>query len=178
MTTGEPFKICPACHAHRPVAELSCENPVNGVPCGWDIVLEAIHEPQAGETGAGVEQPAPETRGVLLCRNGHPYSEGDLVCLICDDDLSSTESTSDSKPGDDQPDTNPSPGTDTRQIAGWEVVEERPTTFRNQQHFVVCRSNEAARFLLTLYRAGSEPDPAIYDLLRKFYNRNWIVRDC
>jgi serine/threonine protein kinase len=168
MTNGEPFKICPACHAHRPVAELSCENPVNGVPCGWDIVLEAIHEPQAGETGAGVEQPAPETRGVLLCRNGHPYSEGDLVCLICDDDLSSTESTSDSRPGDDQPDTNPSPGTGTRQIAGWEVVEERPTTFRNQQHFVVCHSNEAARFLLTLYRAGSEPDPAIYDLLRKF----------
>jgi len=166
MTNREPFKICPACQTHRPVGELSCANLVNGFPCGWDIVLEAIHEPQAGQTGA--EQPASAHRGVLQCRNGHPCNEGDLFCLICDDDLSSSVSNSESKSGDNHPDKNLSQGTGRRRIADWEVVEERPTTFRNQHHFVVCRPHEAARFLLTLYRAGSEPDPAIYNLLLKF----------
>ena len=118
MTNGELFKICPHCHARRPIAELSCGNYVDGLPCGWGIAKQAIHEPESSHQNPGEKKPAAAAIGCL--------------------------------------------------IAGWKVAEELQTTVGNQQHFVVSRLSEPALFLLTLYKAGSEPSPAIYEVLGKF----------
>jgi serine/threonine protein kinase len=167
MTIGEPYKICPNCLAHRPMDEQFCENVIGTQNCGWPIVMEPMHEvvPDAALPQAPASQP---TQALPYCRNGHACSLGDLFCPICNEELEASPATTDGSASNPIASVAPVAEAVPRQIADWVIVEERTTTYKNQQQYVVNRQGKSVRLLLTLYRSGCEPDLAIYDLLRKF----------
>lgn len=146
-------RICPNCGSERPATEVSCQGEYQGRTCNWSLfdvplatpgVPEPAREPLPPEGAAGSER---------LCVNGHPVSEGDLLCLICGADLASEV-------------PEPPPLSETV-IDGWRLVESLDTHSSIHERFVVEAEDGKRRALLTLYRARSEPDSSILQTLRR-----------
>ncbi|MBI1325738.1 DUF4011 domain-containing protein [bacterium] len=152
---SEPFKICPRCNAHRPISELFCGNVVKGDLCNWSLYHEEIRE--TSDPKDVLNSPQPDS-SALVCRNGHPSSPGDLICPICNEELTEAALGTDPEPAPPE----------NRRIGDWHVLEERSVAFQNQQQFVVTRDEDASLSLLTLYKSGCEPDALVYNILRKF----------
>lgn len=147
-----PIRVCPNCLSKRPVDEVHCENVVDGVPCGWMLTDEPILDANIIVTST---PPATTSR---LCANGHEIPEPDEICLICGADPA------------EQPTTPPPPGPTTETVInGWRTVRRvnRTNPTEPWDSFIVQRDPDAAEALLTLYRAGSQPDPAVHDALRR-----------
>lgn len=145
------FRRCSNCGSKRPVTENVCEQPLDGQLCAWPLTELEILEEGAEEQ----ELPAPaHRRRSLECLNGHPLEDGDEICLVCGSDVAAT-----SRPADSAQAT---------RIGNWEVVREHivPSEDPPVRTFDA-RGSDGRVALLTLYRPGAEPDPAVHDVLRR-----------
>ena len=156
-------KFCPNCKAERPAAELVCGGLVGEKPCQWDLALEPItqpdtHSPSANADGASL----PSLRH---CQNGHVLGAGDELCLTCGADVA-TES-----PPQDSQDAEPDPGVPLVEtiIDGWHLLRRLPSMVADAhfESFVARAEAGGEEVSLILYQAGAEPDPAVYEVLRR-----------
>ena len=95
-----------------------------------------------------------------MCRNGHQGSAGDLICSVCGELVV--------EPDEIPLPAEPVPEPDVETVVdGWRLHDRIASSSAVCERFVATRDSDARRGILTLYAAGSEPDPAIYDLLSK-----------
>jgi primosomal replication protein N'' len=157
-------KICPRCRQERRPTEMSCESVVEGLECRFP--LEDVEIQIAGAS----LKVAPNAKPDLTCRNGHSLEPGDEVCLRCGADAAVVTAI----PGigfreapQDGYTTGEFPAVATI-IDGWTV--ERSANFRGNDaidRYVVLREPGNREALLSLYHEGFEPDPAVYEVLRR-----------
>lgn len=164
------MRYCPKCQTLREMHELFCEGENNA--CNFPLTDQPIVA--AGWVPSAEPRPAPTT--VRQCANGHELDAGDLICPTCQaapadtlvtptvaappDDPSTTGLAS------DVPNTPATPDASPREIDGWQLGRKFGTTSRVRESFTVTHAADGRTGVLTFYAAGSEPDPAVYDVLR------------
>ncbi|MDR0635127.1 MAG: DUF4011 domain-containing protein [Azoarcus sp.] len=153
------MRYCPNCHTERSVDEFFCAGTIHGSECNWDLSQVPIRadgwRPQEVRTiEAGMEDDA---RPPLACVNGHPMSEGDLMCLACGGDVAGAAAVGSEVAAD--------PG-ETR-IDGWRLVRRISGADGVRERYLARQQDTGRQAVLTLYRPGAEPDPAVYDALRR-----------
>ncbi|MGY1457339.1 AAA domain-containing protein [Luteimonas sp. A534] len=163
------MRFCPSCLTERALYELACEGVVQDRPCGWDLSGEAIRDagwrPQPVVTRHAPEPAAvgehPESGGAACegprCTGGHPMQPGDLMCLECGGEPASPAAS-------DAPDG--APEASETSIDGWKLLREISRTDDVRERYLA-EHEDGRQAVLTLYRAGAEPDPAIYSVLRR-----------
>ncbi|MHC9084888.1 AAA domain-containing protein [Luteimonas sp. RIT-PG2_3] len=165
------MRFCPNCETERPLHELFCEGTVQARACDWDLAGEPIHapgwRPQPVMTREAVQADAPTTSDaeVSRCRNGHPMQAGDLMCLDCGAEPATAPPTAtieDTLPADAATET----GVGETRIDGWRLLREISRTDDVRERYLA-QHEDGRQAVLTLYRAGAEPDPAIYAVLRR-----------
>lgn len=153
------IRLCPSCNTERPVTEFFCEGTVEGHNCGWD--LSSVDVTTQGTSPAPVPgAPAPANP---TCPNGHPNTPGDLICSICGEILE--EISAPAPQPETEPGSGPAPVETT--IDGWRLQDRIVSSSAVRERFAAVREYDGRRGVLTLYAAFSEPDDAIYDVLRR-----------
>ncbi len=165
------MRFCPNCRTERSLREIFCDGMVQSRACNWDLTGEPIHEPGwrplpvvtrdalAGQEANGVVGDG------LRCVNGHPMQPGDLMCLEC----SAGPATSPSQGNiDEPPPAGPEavPGETETLIDGWRLLREISRTDDVRERYIA-QHEDGRQAVLTLYRTGAEPDPAVYEVLRR-----------
>ncbi len=87
------------------------------------------------------------------CRNGHAVHQGDLLCPVCGADV-----------GGELP---PPVAADATVIDGWELGRRLTSTSTTRERFLARREADGRQAVLTLYRAGAEPDRSVYEVIRR-----------
>ena len=167
MTTdAELFRICPVCGSRRPVSEPSCLANAGGGICGWDLQQEDIVDPgePQQETPSTRDTPPTVTLSELRCSRGHLCSPGDLMCPICNEDLSLPPDTVNAG---DAENNDLVPMDQASKIGGWKIVSRLKAAGETKQRFIVENEATHRRAVLTLYSRGASPNGAVYDVLRK-----------
>ena len=153
-------RLCPNCRTERPVSELSCEGPLDGNACNWDLTNEPVI--QAGGAPAQAPEPPPVPVG-RRCLNGHSLDPGDEICLICGLDPAPDTAAPDT--GAPEPPAPEEPPPEETVIDGWHVLRRVSAADKPWERFVVRGSDRDAQ--LTLYGDGNEPDPAVQEARRR-----------
>jgi primosomal replication protein N'' len=158
-------RYCPNCGTERELDEIYCEGTIDGVECGWNLATVPIRPrgagappppqsppPPPGTAGPPAEpQPPRQVSGAATCPNGHPVDAGDLLCPTCGAFV----------------DEAPPAGPETPSVIdGWELGRGLASTSRVRERFVAVHAESGRQAVLTLYAEGSEPDPAVYEVLR------------
>ena len=163
------MRFCPNCQTERDLIELFCEGVVGGQTCSWDLSSEPLRaagwRPQpvitrdAPLTPASAEADAP----ALRCVNGHPLQAGDLMCLECGGEPAASQ-----PPTPQSEDAGSIAADDAAQtrIDGWRLLREISRTDGVRERYLA-QHDDGRQAVLTLYRAGAEPDPAVYGVLRR-----------
>lgn len=90
----------------------------------------------------------------------------DFICMTCGADRASATGTSDAvAPTTVQEQTVPEATQDA--IDGWRLIRELSSTPRVWDRYIVTHEGTGQTGVLTLYHHGAEPDPAIYEVLRR-----------
>lgn len=169
---GIRVKFCPQCRTERPISEFVCQGQLAGGTCGWMLLNEPEQEP--GRRSPEPLVHAAPTRGAesLACPNGHPVEPGDQMCTVCGLDVPSL-ATIDKRSETDAARRTPAVGplaarpTDApTDIEGWRLERVLPTDGKPWSRYVV-RDAAGRDGVLTLYNLGSEPDPAVHEVLRR-----------
>ncbi|MCD9127658.1 AAA domain-containing protein [Luteimonas fraxinea] len=165
------MRFCPNCQTERGLHEIFCEGTVQDRPCQWDLAGEPIHAPgwrpqpvvtlhtQATGDAQALDTETPR------CGNGHPMQPGDLMCLECGAE-SATDATNASIADAPAPQATDTADEGETRIDGWRLLREISRTDDVRERYLA-RHGDGRQAVLTLYRAGAEPDPAIYGVLRR-----------
>jgi serine/threonine protein kinase len=162
MSALDYVKICPRCRQERRPNEMSCEGIVDGLECKFP--LEDVEIRVAGSGSNATLSGARE----LTCTNGHSIEPGDEVCLICGADTSAGSASPTIGLGETPQDGYSAEPVTATIIDGWSV--ERSVSSRGNDavdRYVVSQEPASREALLSLYREGFEPDPAVYEVLRR-----------
>lgn len=166
------MRFCPNCKTERSVQEWFCEGIVDNAPCNWELSAIAIREngyrPQELVTEEDKEQRQRilSASSILRCANGHLMNQGDLMCLDCGADPSSVippELEQDATaPGEDSEEQATAEET---QIDGWRLLKRISNADSVRERYVCQHIDTNRSAVLTLYRPGAEPDPAVYEVV-------------
>jgi primosomal replication protein N'' len=144
------IRFCPSCQTERPLEELFCEGTVDGRPCDFPLSDEPIRE-----EGWRPEEKVTEVEAApsgAACPNGHPVEPGDLMCGQCGADIES--------------DAPPADAPSATVIGGWRLDRRLESSSSVRERYIAVRETDERSALLTVYAAGSEPDPEVYDAVR------------
>jgi len=147
------MRFCPSCETERPVDEALCEGQVGERPCHWDLTSVPIREAGWRPSVASVQLLDARTVTVLVCRNGHTLSPGDIMCLVCGADAAAETEA-------------PPPESETTVVNGWRLQGRLSGSSAVRERFIAIREADGHQAVLTCYSTGAEPDPAVYDVLR------------
>lgn len=154
------IRFCPNCLTERGLHEIFCEGLINDHQCGWDLSREPIRT--SGWRPAQVvtvEQLPPISTTIptqVLCVNGHPMDEGDIICLICGATLTDNSPALSAEN---------SPQQETC-INEWRLLNKIAESEHVYTRYHVEHITDNRQATLTLYCANCEPDIAIYNLLK------------
>ncbi|KAF0865584.1 AAA domain-containing protein [Pseudomonas sp. LD120] len=159
------IRFCPNCQTERSLAEIFCEGQVDHRVCGWELSAEAIHpegwRPQPVVTLAALEPPpqvVADSGSPLRCGNGHAMADGDLMCLVCGADPLAPEQ---------QPSAAPPAAADSETVIdGWRLLRQI-SSGGVRERFIAEHRETAHQAVLTLYQAGAEPDPSVYEAIKR-----------
>ena len=152
------IRLCPNCRTERPLTEFYCEGTRDGVTCHWD--LSGVEISVLGAAPAPTRPPSAPTTPV--CPNGHPVGVGDLICPVCEAPVADAI-----PPPSPAPPTEPTLDTEPTVVEGWRLNVRLPASSPVRERFVAVHENDGRQAVLTLYAEGSEPDPAVYEAMRK-----------
>ncbi|HDN2510241.1 TPA: DUF4011 domain-containing protein [Providencia rettgeri] len=187
------IRFCPHCLTERPLTEIFCAGQIQTEQgsfqrCSWDLTLEPIHpkgwRPEKEQvtpletSASNSHQRETDNRQVRYCENGHPIAADDFICLECGADVAVEpviEVVSSSYP----------------QIGAWRIERRINGSDSPRERYFVTHCTEEKRGVLTLYQKGEEPDPNIYQVIKRtptehvpeFYeigryeNRAWHVTE-
>ncbi|WP_456016520.1 AAA domain-containing protein [Methylorubrum populi] len=157
-------RVCPSCGSERPPSEITCEN------CHYYIGDEELRPAGSSQQPTPiVDPPSPEPRPVAstpCCVNGHPVEPGDQMCMVCGGEIAE----------DHLSDPEPAPEPD-RPIE--EVYSPAFEGFRDIRRaaagtatgpwdvYDAVREADGRPARIVHYHAGSEPDPAVHEALRR-----------
>ncbi|MCU7646302.1 AAA domain-containing protein [Pseudomonas piscis] len=133
------------------------------------------HGPGQGSPGQDSPPPdapaQPETIAPgLVCSNGHAMEPGDLMCLECDASPAQDQAQvpGNATPGPALPDAGDDPASPSQTlIDGWALIRQISSTDGVRERYLASHQATPLQAVLTLYRPGAEPDPAIYDVIRR-----------
>jgi primosomal replication protein N'' len=177
MSTGIMMRFCPNCETERPVAEYFCEGEVAGQRCNWNMMEVPFR--QAGWRPAVVVPAEVVVASTpIVCVNGHDMEDGDLLCGVCGEDIAPsveersaaavhTQGTPPASGASDAAEATPQQESSETVIAGWRVLRQISNTVGLRDRYLVEEMQGDRRGVLTLYHHGAEPDPAVYDALRR-----------
>lgn len=156
----ELVRYCPSCESERPASELSCEGTVGGSLCNWDLFNTRLMPTgwRPAQVVPLVESTAAPEGFQSRCTNGHAFEEGDLICSICGADPAQQEAVSTAMP--------PTQSEETI-IHGWRVLHQVSSTVGRRDRYLVENSEFEQKAILTLYHHGWEPDPDVYEALKR-----------
>ncbi|MFG0459648.1 AAA domain-containing protein [Pseudomonas sp. TYF_15] len=161
------IRYCPNCNTARPVQEMFCEGTVDQHPCNWDLAGEPIHadgwRPQIIHTVDNLPPTDTSPAPGLVCENGHAMDPGDLMCLLCD----ASPAQSAAANGVPAAPVNDAPAASETLIDGWSLIRQISNTDGVRERYLAVHQETARQAVLTLYRPGAEPDPAVYDVIRR-----------
>ncbi|WP_183299733.1 AAA domain-containing protein [Cupriavidus alkaliphilus] len=174
------MRFCTNCRTERSVQEWYCEGTFAGAPCQWDLSNLPIREcgwrPHEVVTAESAQRIAADSGRVgaarsLFCTNGHPMNDGDLMCLACGADPTpgAGHEGQPQRPSGDPADTtqeSPSSPEETR-IEGWRLLRQISGTDATRERYLAQHRDDNRQAVLTLYRPGAEPDPSIYEVVRR-----------
>src|SRR5262245_11775087 len=148
------MRFCPNCETERPMNEVFCGGEVGGRACNWDLSTLPIRSEgwRPGLAGT-ISTHAAHTS---TCPSGHAISAGDLLCATCGCDIPANAGAVGPECSSDR----------AIAVSGWRLGERLPSQSRVRQRYRVTEEGSGRRGVLTLYNAGAEPDPAVYDVLR------------
>lgn len=151
-------RYCPSCHTERAVSEVSCEGVVNGHQCNWPL-LEIQITPSGWRPASVIpaEAPPASSSAASVCIAGHQLEPGDFICSRCGEEAASP----------DQPVLNDEPDSAETVIAGWRVLRQISSAAGRRDRYLVQEEAGQGAAILTLYHHGWEPDPSVYDALRR-----------
>ncbi|HYO64050.1 MAG TPA: AAA domain-containing protein [Pyrinomonadaceae bacterium] len=149
------MRFCPNCETERGLHELFCEGEVAQGVCNWELGSVPIRPSGWRPTPAPAAPPT--SAGPPVCPNGHPAGAGDLLCGVCGADVGEQPAAS--------PPARPAPEGVTV-VEGWQLGERLPANSRVCERFRVAHETSGEQGVLTLYNSGSEPDSAVYEVLR------------
>lgn len=153
-------RFCPNCQTERNLAEMFCEGTIGADRCDWNLLDVAIR-PSGWRPAPVIPAQAPQTATTLTCTNGHGMEAGDLMCSVCGADPAQTSTPS-------SPSTQLTPEhTEETVIGGWRVLRSISSAVGLRDRYLVEEADSGRRGVLTLYHHGAEPDPAVYDALRR-----------
>lgn len=160
------IRFCPNCQSERSLSEIFCEGSVQGQPCGWDLSGETVHpagwRPQPVVTQEAIAQPSSTApASAPVCANGHPMDAGDLMCLECGSPPADTAAATQAEPEAG------AAATAETLIDGWRLLRQISSTDGVRERYLAEHAESGQQAVLTLYRPGAEPDPAIYDVIRR-----------
>ncbi|AOL08410.1 AAA domain-containing protein [Burkholderia contaminans] len=176
------MRFCPNCRTERSVDEWYCAGTVGDAVCNWDlsgvpirangwrpqdvVTVETVSQQVAADAPGSAMPPS------LSCTNGHPMNDGDLMCLECGADPATPAGTQRLGVGAEVPAGSsaevapPAPVAETR-IDGWRLLRQISSTDGVRERYVAQQDETGRQAVLTLYRPGAEPDPAVYDVVRR-----------
>jgi hypothetical protein len=147
------IRFCPNCETERGLHEVFCDGELGQGVCGWDLTSVPIRPEGWRPTPALA---AREGRAATpTCPNGHPAEAGDLLCATCGADIGDLPATAHAPEGEE-----------VTVIEGWQFGERLPSNSRVLERFRVVHEATGEGGVLTLYNSRSEPDSAVYDVLR------------
>lgn len=155
-------RYCPSCHTERSLHEISCEGEVSGHQCNWPL-LEVQITPagwRPAEVVPAESAPTATSSNGAICANGHPLEVGDFLCSVCGAEAAVGEQ---STGGGESSATS----TSETVIAGWRVLRQISSTAGRRDRYFVEEDGTERFGILTLYHHGWEPDPAVYEALRR-----------
>jgi primosomal replication protein N'' len=158
------IRLCPNCRMERPLTEFYCEGTREGVTCHWDLSTVEISEPG----GASPEIAAAPAPTAAMCSNGHPVGQGDLICPVCEAPV-----TGAIIPPPAAPHRETSSDTEPSLVQGWRLNARLQGPSPVRESFIAVRESDGRQAVLTLYAEGFEPDPAVYEAVRKL-PRNFV----
>ncbi|WP_218652033.1 serine/threonine-protein kinase [Limnobaculum xujianqingii] len=167
------MRFCPNCHTERALTEIFCEGHIDNHSCGWDLSSEPIHaegwRPIAIISAEDVAQEAVESiatpSAATHCQNGHLMEEGDLICMQCGADAATATS--------DNSDVSLSVSGEVADtdsvtcIGNWQVLRRINRNDSIRERYQAQHQQSGQHGVLTLYTYGAEPDPAIYEVIRR-----------
>ncbi len=167
MNSPNPYRLCPKCKTRRNVSEPVCQMLIEQVICAWDLSEIEIQE---GTEETQQRLPPVLERPVYRCQNGHEIQEGDLICADCGADIAEqwrgehlslpSRTSNESR---------------AEIVTGWETISALPSNEDVRQQYRVRRVSDDRAGLLTVYRAGSQPDLQVYAALQNRVPREHIV---
>jgi primosomal replication protein N'' len=171
------MRFCPNCTTERSAQEWYCEGIVNNALCGWDLSSIPIREPGyrpqqvITEEDTGQRESERSISPIMLqCLSGHPMNDGDLMCLECGADPASQSGhpVEARVNGTEQAtETTSLPAQEETQIDGWRLLRQISNTDGVRERYICQHVDTNRQAVLTLYRPGAEPDPTVYDVVRR-----------
>jgi primosomal replication protein N'' len=154
------IRYCPNCQTERALSENFCEGSVDGGSCHWNLIdLPIVPIGWRPEPIVTTAVTTLAHQAAAACVNGHAVEAGDLLCAVCGADVDHVTQGSDEQTQSEQP--------AQTVISGWRVLRELASTGRRCDTYLVEEDGADRQGTLTLYHHGYEPDPAIYDVLRR-----------
>jgi primosomal replication protein N'' len=174
------MRFCPNCKTERSLQEFYCEGTIEGHVCQWDLSSEPLRNTgdrpkevvTVQDAADNVSDAAEQARQPVAqeCLNGHPMADGDLMCLVCGADAAPWARQSQMQPALDEAQISP-PDTDTTteetQIDGWRLLRRISSNDGTRERYVAQHTDDNRQAVLTLYRQGAEPDPTVYEVIRR-----------
>lgn len=154
------IRHCPNCDTERPLTEIFCEGVCSDHTCGWD--LSSVDIVPSGTAASRSERRDGPSAVAPACRNGHQATPGDLLCAICGEQL--LEKADPAAGLSDAPSQHVADEAETV-VDGWRLLERIVSSSAVRERYSAVNVSDGRRAVLTLYSTGSEPDPAVYDLL-------------
>jgi hypothetical protein len=152
------MRFCPNCRTERPVEEWFCEGVVDTAPCQWELSALPIREVGDRPQEIVTQDERLLLSAGLLCTNGHQINAGDLMCLTCGADPASNEDAT-------VPTALLPPISEETQIDGWRLTRRISSSDSVRERYICQHRDTNRQAVLTLYRPGAEPDPAVYEVI-------------
>jgi hypothetical protein len=161
------IRFCPACLTERPLTEVFCQGRRDEQPCLWTLSDEPMRpsgwrpQPVVTATAAAVA-----TVAVAVCTEGHALDPADLICAVCGADRAETPPAPAPAAAAPAADVPTAAAAETV-IDGWRLLRRLGETPRVRDRYLARRDSDGLEAVLTLYHHGAEPDPGVYDVLRR-----------
>jgi primosomal replication protein N'' len=147
------IRFCPNCETERGLHEILCQGKIDEADCGWN--LTTLPQRPSGWRPTATPAVNQNQAAVQQCRNGHPLGVGDLLCAVCGADINESS-----------PAPIPAAAEEVTIIEGWLLGEQLPSDSKVRERFMTAHNESGEQGVLTLYNSGSEPDPAVYEVLK------------
>lgn len=164
---ADPIRYCPKCKTERPFSELFCEGLVADTSCEWSLSDEPLRQPGWRPPVLVTEETAQAVQASSVCTNGHDMAADDFICMTCGSDRAAPFQAQPTPEDATRPQTPEQTETVETAIDGWRLVRQLSSTPRVRDRYIARHEGSGRDGVLTLYHHGAEPDPAIYDVLRR-----------